>query len=167
MTKQIPLTRNRGFPPVQERFAIVDDDVYEWASKYKWRVGKWSGSTYYAIRSFNLGTKRKTGILHREIMNAPDGVHVDHINGNGLDCTRSNMRLCTQAENKRNRKINSNSKSGYKGACWNKSVGKWQAHIQIDGKKIHLGLHDSAENAARAYDKAAIEYHGEFAKPNF
>lgn len=159
MTKQIPLT--------QGQFAVVDDDVYVWAGRHKWYARR-KGNTFYAVRAVASGKlSQKIVRLHREIMNAPDGMHVDHINGNGLDCTRANMRVCTQSENKRNRKINSNNQSGYKGVWWHNSSRKWQSGIRVGGKRVHLGYFANIEDAARAYDIAALKYHGEFAKTNF
>ncbi len=154
MTKQIPLT--------QDKFTVVDDDVYQWASKHKWCAHRDRG-VFYAIRKERGNIVR----LHREIMKASDGVHVDHISGDGLDNRRGNLRLCTHAENQRNRGSQSNNTSGFKGVSWNKSSGKWMAKIKVDGKAVHLGYFASKEDAARAYDTAATKYHGEFAKTNF
>src|SRR5690242_17796567 len=103
--------------------------------------------------------------MHRVIMNASADIHVDRINGDGLDNRRENLRLCTRDENMMNRRKNSNNSSGYKGVDRNK--GKWRAYIQVDKKWIHLGYFSTAEQAAHAYDNAAKKYFGEFANTNF
>lgn len=158
MTKQIPLT--------QGKYALVDDDVYEWASKYKWHAWR-HRSTLYALRATGKSPHQKIMRMHREIMNAPSGVMVDHINGDGLDNRRENLRLATNAENLRNRGRTANNTSGYKGVCWFDDRGKWSARIKVTNKTIYLGYFDTAEAAAIAYDRAAREHHGEFAKTNF
>ena len=94
-------------------------------------------------------------------------MHVDHINGNPLDNRKSNLRICTNAENQRNRGVNKNNTSGYKGVCWAKQNKKWKARIKHNGKLIHLGYYKDKEEAARAYDKKAKELHGEYAYLNF
>jgi hypothetical protein len=92
---------------------------------------------------------------------------VDHWNHDTLDNRRGNLRGCSHAENMRNQKIHSSSKSGLKGVWWNKIRSKWQAQIEVGGIKKHLGLFLSSQDAARAYDTAAKEFHGEFAHLNF
>lgn len=158
MTKKIPLT--------QGRFAIVDDDVYEWASQYKWYV-KRKRNAFYAARNTGIFPFQKTTYLHREIVNAPPEAQVDHANCDGLDCRRSNMRLATNAENNRNKITQSNNTSGYKGVSWHKGDRRWRSQIKVDGKAIFIGGYHTPEAAARAYDDAARLYHGEFAKTNF
>ena len=106
--------------------------------------------------------------MHRQIMNAPKGTPIDHKDHNGLNNTRENLRLATISENARNcEKTKRPTSSKYKGVCWNKKSKKWQAHIHYNGISIHLGLFDSEEDAAKAYDEAAKIYHGEFAVLNF
>lgn len=158
MTKTIPLTRGVA--------TIVDDDVYTWASRHRWMAIP-DGETHYAVSRMGKWPSRKMTRLHREIMQAPDGVQVDHINGNPLDNRRVNLRFATPSENARNRGRASNNTSGFKGVNWNKKHGKWLASIMVDGKRLFLGGFTVAEDAARAYDKAARKYHGEFARTNF
>lgn len=154
MTGKIPLT--------QGKFALVDDDVYEWASKHKWYAHR-NGNKWYARRR-GKPPDMKTIRLHNEIMKAGS---VDHINGDGLDCRRENMRLATKSENSRNRGPNANNTCGYKGVYIDKGSGKWRARIRASDKRLHLGYFATPEAAARAYDEAARKHHGEFAKTNF
>lgn len=161
MARKIELT--------QGKHAIVDDEDYGWVSQWKWHVHRSNpgGETFYARCNMGAWPNQKKVYLHREIMKPPPGMQVDHIDGNGLNCTRANMRLATDTQNRYNQRPYSNNKSGFKGVVWNKPTKKWQARIGVNGKKISLGYYDSPEDAARAYDKAAREYHGEFAYTNF
>ena len=106
--------------------------------------------------------------MHREIMNAPAGLLVDHKNRNPLDNRRANLRLATHSQNMQNRgKFRSNATSQFIGVCLVKKTGKWKAQIKHQKKYIFLGEFDSEIDAAKAYDAAAIKYHGEFARLNF
>jgi hypothetical protein len=104
--------------------------------------------------------------LHHYILDAVEGVPVDHKDGNGLDNRRSNLRLATHSQNGCNRRAPKNNRSGYKGVSFESARGQWKAKICSGGKQRHLGLFPTAEDAARAYDSAAIELHGEFAHLN-
>ena len=106
-------------------------------------------------------------LLHRLIINSPLGLHTDHINGDRLDNRRANLRVCTHAENARNRGGDSRNKSGYKGVNSSKNGKRWMAYIRLAGKTTNLGTYDTKEEAARAYDEAALSLHGEFAWLNF
>lgn len=105
----------------------------------------------------------KPRLLHRLIMNANPGQLVDHINGDPLDNRLENLRICSHAENMRNRKPNG-------GRRW-KGISRrgngWRAHIKVNGRTICLGTYPTDVEAARAYDRAAIQYHGAFARLNF
>lgn len=115
---------------------------------------------------------RTTIYLHRVILSRildrplAKGEVVDHINGNGLDNRRSNLRLATRAQNARNRGVNTKSKLGLKGVSYSKDTLKWRAYIMVNKKQIHLGLHNTPEEAAYAYNEAALKYHGDFASLN-
>ena len=148
--------------------AMVDDADYEWLSQYHWQA-KPSKRTAYARRSGypELGYCGCI-LMHRQILGAKPGQFVDHIDGNGLNNQRSNLRLCALVDNQRRRFVHT-SASGFRGVQhrpWLKSR-PWSAHICVNDRKLHLGYFPSAEDAARAYDKAAREVFGDFAMPNF
>lgn len=160
--KQIKITRGL--------YAVVDDLDFDLVNQYKWyafvHVSK-SSTNYYARRDTNKNGVRKSIFLHRYIIGfIPDGMMVDHINGNTLDNRRSNLRLCTSGQNLMNSRKRINCSSKYKGVYWDCNSKKFKAQIQIDGKKTHIGLFKSEEEAARAYNEYAIKYYGEYAKIN-
>ena len=158
MSKEIILT--------QGKVTIVDNEDYDYLMQWKWQF-----HNGYARRTQHIcmiGTKRikKQIALHRIVLNNPDGLQVDHINGNRLDNRKENLRVCTCAENVRNRSTPSNNTSGFKGVFWDKRMKKWQAQISADSKTIRLGYFTSTIEAAKAYNIAATELHGQFAKIN-
>jgi hypothetical protein len=105
--------------------------------------------------------------MHRLIVDAPHGVLVDHRDGDGLNNTRANLRLCSNAENMRNSGRKRTNTSGFKGVIHHKKTGKWVARITVNDQEKHLGLFPTREAAARAYDDAARRLHGAFALTNF
>ncbi len=153
----------RLIPLTQGKVAIIDASDYESISKFKWfaRYSP-SGDTWYAVRSVN-----SSGIyMHRQIMQSPKGILVDHRDGDGLNNQRSNLRLATHRQNSLNRSAQSNSQSRIKGVRFHKSSNKWEARIVVNKSYIYLGLHSTAEQASIAYNAAAILYFGEFARLN-
>jgi hypothetical protein len=111
--------------------------------------------------------KLQTVYLHRKLMDAGKGQTVDHINGDPLDNRRENLRLATRSEQNMNRGLSSNNTSGFKGICYLKRDRKWWAYIHVNRKRTSLGYFDTPEEAARAYDRAAVQMHGEFALLNY
>jgi len=160
--RRIPLTRGK--------FAIVDPDDYIWLKKFKWHASK-NGYTFYAKRSVYTGEKSrsKTLAMHRRIIKAPDNLLVDHINHNGLDNRKANLRLATPAQNNRNCLIikKRNAYSQYRGVTWSKRKKRWLVMIRFDGKRKFLGYFKDEIQAAKTYDMAAKIYHREFAALNF
>ena len=146
---------------------LVDDCDHGWLSRWAWSPFYRQGRVRGAAR-WVLG---KTIILHREIMNAPAGLEVDHIDHDTLNNQRVNLRICTHAENLRNRvkwhRAGRPPSSEYKGVWFSPKDNRWIAHISIDSRLKHLGSFRTEVAAALAYDAAAREHYGEFACLNF
>lgn len=136
------------------KYATVDDVDFEWLSQWKW--------TYSGHGYVHRGDNGRKIYMHRLIAGWD---RVDHIDGNGLNNQRSNLRPTSIAENGRNRGANRNNTSGYKGVFRN-SKSTWSSRIVSDGKNKYLGSFKSKEEAALAYNEAALKYHGEFARLN-
>ena len=163
-------------PLTQGLVALVDDGDYErCASVGKWRAASPNGTHFYAIHNTSRasGQKRTTIQMHRLILDASRGTVVDHISGDGLDNRRSNLRLCTHAQNSQNRKPWKGSSSRFLGVYLQKTAVRygckrvWAAAIGRYPTKRHLGTFETEVEAALAYDCAAREWYGEFARPNF
>lgn len=152
---EIPLTRGQ--------VAIIDVDDWHLIKDYKW-CASWDPSKqgYYAVTTI----KGRSVGMHRLIMNAQKGEVVDHINGHGLNNTRLNLRIVTNAQNTINRKIKSNNKSGVSGVFLDKKSKIWIAYINVEGKRLTLGRFKDFNEAALARKNAEEEYHGEYARKN-
>ena len=146
----------------QGKVALVDDEDFEELNQFKWYAAKMTKGTFYAGRKKN----NKRAYLHREIMNPVAGMEVDHIDGDGLNCQRVNLRNCTHIQNTMNRRMSLTSTSGFKGVSWHKRDEVWQANIRVDRKLKYLGSFSMLEDAALAYNKAATKYFGEYAELN-
>lgn len=142
------------------KICTVDDEDYDLLSKTRWILESKNGKKMYALS----GDRSKTR-MHRLITGADIGFVVDHKDGNGLNNCRSNLRICTNTDNSRNTKVRGNNTTGYKGVVL-RTWGRYQAQIMHFRRCHYLGLFDSPEDAAMAYNKKAIELFGEFANLN-
>lgn len=150
----------------QGKVALVDDDMYDYLMQWKWYANNLSGK-FYAIRNHRENKKFVAQLLmHRFIMNPSKGLVVDHLNGNTLDNRKCNLRVCTYSQNSMNRIKQINNNSGYKGVSWHKNHKIYESRIMSNGVNIHIGSFENIIDAARAYNDAAVKYHGEFAKLN-
>jgi hypothetical protein len=143
----------RGGGERPEKF-LIDHESFE-----KVRYHKWCYQGRY-VKNKNLG------LLHRFLLGYPDDP-IDHINGDCLDYRIQNLRICRHKDNIRNSKLSKNNKTGFVGVCvYHYDKMRYEAYIHVDRKKIGLGIHETAEEAARAYNEAAVKYFGEFARLN-
>ena len=156
---------------------LLDQKDWDKVKDYKWHMSS-DGYVRAKIKDPKGRTRIKNGYvcakhadvhMHRLIMGTPSDLFTDHINGNKADNRKSNLRVCTNAENSRNSKPHTNSKSGYKGVSAQPLSRRnpWKANIRVEGKKKHIGCFVTTEEAALAYDEKAKEYFGEFAYLNF
>lgn len=151
--KTIPLTKGKE--------ALVDDIDYPLLSLINWGTQENDNKFYAKNRTF--------GKMHRFITMVDDGMQIDHIDGNGLNNQRSNLRICTAAQNYQNRAKHKIGVSKYKGLRIQKrnTSRPWVAAIRFNKKLIYLGCSETEEGAARMYDEGAKKYFGEFANLNF
>ena len=141
---------------------LVDDEDFDNLSCFSWYK-----SRKYAITNIRISKGVwKSVFMHRMIVDCKPGQYVDHVNNNGFDNRKSNLRICTQAENNRNKPAASKNASGFKGVSLYKKTGKWVAYIGTNGKNKNLGYFDTPEAAHEAYKQAAQQYHGNFARFN-
>jgi hypothetical protein len=159
----------RRIPLTQGKYAIVDPDDYERLSRHKWHLQR-TKRIFYALRRAK-GPERTNGQavwMHRYIFPPPQGMCIDHINNNGLDNRKANLRLATPAQNARNRrKTAAKTYSKYKGVSYHAGQRKWSAAIRVNGQYKYFGLFKNEIDAAKAYDRAARKHHKEFAVLNF
>jgi hypothetical protein len=158
MKTEVPLT--------QGYIAIVDAEDAALVAGHRWSAFKARGKVY-AVRT--RVEKPRMVFMHRLILGAPQGITVDHVDGDGLNNTRANLRLATVAQNCRNtpKKRDASSTSRYKGVGYRATEQSWRAKITVNRKRVYLGNFHSEMDAARAYDAAARRYFGEFALLNF
>ncbi len=156
MTKTIPVGKHHA--------ALVDDDDYDDLIQFTWTLIR-PGQSQYAMRRWLVDQNYKGEYMHQRITGY---ARTDHVNCNGLDNRRSNLRPATHAENNRNKgKQKGDHTSQYKGVDWVKRSNRWRSRIRIEGRQIDLGTYKDEIQAAKAYDVAALKYHKEFARLNF
>lgn len=157
-----------SIPLTQGKVALIDEEDYLAVSQYHWTAAKYENDRWYAT-AYIMGADgiKRNVLLHRFIMQPAADVLIDHENGNGLDCRRSNIREATHSQNMRNRRKSHNSGSRFKGVTERPKDGTWEAMIRGEGPVLYLGRFPTEEAAARAYDSAAHHFHGAFARLNF
>lgn len=160
----------KELPLSQGRVALVDDEDFEWLNQWKWSLNPTGKG--YAYRGIYLGMvdgKTKLGhvAMHRLIMNAPNGLTVDHIDGNGLNNQRHNLRIATYAQNSVNSPKRADSGNPYKGVFRVPNSPRWRVVIGGRGNITRSKPFDTPEEAAREYDRLARERYGDFAYLNF
>ena len=157
--KKIPLTK--GY------FSIVDEEDYYIIIKHKWCVGLFGVDTkcIYALRRGRKG-ESKTVYMHRQIMNASKDCEIDHINGNGLDNRKCNLRVVSHSQNMYNKRKKMNTSSKFKGVSFDKKSRMWDCRIHENGKQIFLGRFKFEKDAAIIYNQAAKLIAGEYCNSN-
>jgi hypothetical protein len=144
------------------RLLLLDDQDAHYYFAHTWHLTA-GRHTLYVKRTFQRPGFKKNIALHREIVGAIGPVIVDHINGNGLDNRRANLRVCRHRENLRNQPPRGERTSQYKGVYWVPSRKKWAVTMNVNGKTKAFGRYRSEQEAALAYNRAAKKYHGDFA----
>ena len=145
------------------KWAIVDAEDYGRLSKYKWCAVD-GGRSWYAKTFGRDGTVLS---MHRMVLDAPKGLIVDHIDHNGLNNRRSNLRLCTRKQNNYNKRPRKGCSSKYKGVSFCKKRNRFRVFINYNKKQYYIGVFKDEIEAAKAYDRKAREFFGEFAYLNF
>lgn len=142
--------------------ALVDDADFDWLSKFNWHQ---MDGYARAVKPHRKGETKKFFFMHNLIL-MEEGMKTDHIDGNRLNNQRQNLRACTISQNGMNRGLAWNNKSGFKGVSWHKASRKWCAQLKVMGESKLYKTFDDIQEAAHAYNKAAIQYFGEFAVLN-
>ena len=152
----------------QGEYALVDDEDYDKFSKIKWYVFRACPTLNYAMCSKKQqnGKFRNFNMSREVMMNVPKGMVVDHIDGNGLNNQKKNLRIATTSQNGMNRKDNCNNTSGHRGVCYNKKNKKWQAQTMSMGKPVYLGMYDDILEAAKAYKEYAKKNYKQYRRIN-
>lgn len=155
--KKIPLTKGE--------FALVDDDDFENLHCHRW-LCVIQKTVKYARRLVSVNGQWRWRHMHREVVKTPKNLDVDHINGNGLDNRKINLRKCSRSCNCANSKFRNNNTSGFRGVTFDRHRKRWKGQIMVKGKNIFLGRFLTAVSAAQSYNQAALKFFGEFARLN-
>lgn len=147
--KTIKLTRGQE--------TMVDDEDFEYLNQWKWFARK-NLYVFYAVRHKD----DKAIFMHRVLMNTPKGMLTDHVDGNGLNNQKSNLRVCTPSQNECNKALQKNNTTGFKGV--HKYKNRYLAQIHFGGKRLHLGSFVKPEDAYKVYCEASKIYHKEFSR---
>jgi hypothetical protein len=152
----------------QGKSALVDDGDYEKLKRFKWHAQHQRCGNWYAARNINRNGKHEIQYMHNAISKSRADTQTDHADGDGLHNWRNNLREITRGQNQHNQKVRTGKKSSrFKGVYWHKPSERWVSQITIDGKTQALGYFKDEVDAANAYDDAAMEHFGEFARLNF
>jgi len=158
----VPLTR--GYEAVIDAADVAMVEGRNWCAVVD-RRGDGSIRAVYAMRKERTEAgEHRFVMMHRVIAETPDAMETDHIDGDGLNNRRDNMRNATRSQNQHNQGLAAHNTSGFKGVTWHKARAKWRAQIKINGKQRYLGMFGSLESASAAYAAASAELHGEFGR---
>jgi hypothetical protein len=161
-------TNNGYFYEIDEEDAEIVGlyNWYGWKSRRRNSNGEIKFHSAYIVANHYHDNTNTRIFMHRVIMNVPNGIEIDHVNGDGLDNRKINLRLCSRGQNNKNVSKRIDNRSGFKGVKWHKQFKKWHARIKNNGKRYSLGLYETKTEAAIAYNKAASTLHGDFARLN-
>jgi hypothetical protein len=164
LLRQIRVEGDVAFVPLSRGYeAVIDASDVGLVEGFNWSADV-SRHTVYAVRRDHSKGKSRSIRMHRALMGDPEGFEVDHKDCNGLNNRRQNLRVVTASQNKRNTRTPKHNTSGHKGVTLHVQTGKWHAQIQIGGKHISLGLHETKSDAYTAYCKASSAHHGEYGR---
>ena len=156
-------------PLTQGKIALIDDEDWPLVAGYRWSAACGSAVQvhHYYARTWVRRDGKRYGLMMHRLLIGPGYAQVDHINGESLDNRRSNLRGCTAAQNGANKGVGRRNRSGFKGVSFRQREQRWAATVSLERQDRWLGYFSTPEDAARAYDAAARELHGEFARLNF
>lgn len=172
-TRPIRIEGDVAYVPLTKGYeAIIDSADVDLVKHWNWcaalsRRSDGSIMAVYAIRNvWNTDGTTRTILMHRLLAQTAPKMETDHIDGNGLNNRRSNLRPATVSQNQQNSRRRQGTKSGVKGVCFDRAKGKWRADIKVSGRNVFLGYFDCIENAGAAYANGSAHYHGEFGRPS-
>ena len=154
--------KNKLIPLTQGKVALVDEGDFDWLNQWKWYYHDGYAARSIYLGRYENGKKHVTTVkMHQAIMEAR---MIDHVDNDGLNNQRSNLRLCTATTNQQNRKVNYNKR--FKGVSWHKRIGAWAVHIRVNKQLKHIGYYNDELYAAKVYNQMALMYFGKFARLN-